>query len=111
MAALPFPKSTNVSGTGSLAVEDEPMNWVGLAAAGTLVAGGLLLLCGNRRAGLVLAVSGTALTLLDQKEAVRLWWNALPGHIDKVQGVLGQAQDAIAEISAQRERIRRIMVK
>lgn len=109
MAALPFPKSRSVSGTGTLACEDEPMNWVGFAAAGTLVAGGLLLLTGNRRAGLIVAASGAALTLLDQKETVRLWWNVLPGYIDKVQGVLNQTQDAVAEISAQRERIRRIV--
>ena len=71
------------------------MNWVGFAAGGTLVAGGLLMLTGERRAGIVAAASGTALALLDQQETLRSWWNALPGYIDQVQGVLGQVQDTV----------------
>jgi hypothetical protein len=43
-------------------------SWALYAAGGSLLAGGLLLLTGNRRAGLVTAASGTALALLDQQD-------------------------------------------
>ncbi len=41
------------------------MNWIGFAAGGTLVAAGLLLLVGERRAGMVAAASGTALAMTE----------------------------------------------
>jgi hypothetical protein len=87
------------------------MNWVGFAAGGTLVAAGLLLLTGQRRAGMVTAASGAALAMLDQKETLVSWWNMLPGYIDEVQGLLTQVQGAVEELAAQRERLRRILAR
>jgi hypothetical protein len=69
-------------------LESETINWVGFAAGGTLVAAGLLLLVGERRAGMVAAASGTALAMLNEKETLLSWWNAMPGYIDQVQRVL-----------------------
>src|ERR1035437_8584362 len=81
-------------------VEFETMNWVGFAAGGTLVTAGLLLLAGERRAGMVAAASGTALALLDQQETLHSWWNALPDYIDQVQDVLAKVQDTVNEVAA-----------
>jgi hypothetical protein len=50
----------------------------------------LLLLAGERRAGMVAAASGTALALLDQQQTLHSWWNVLPGYIDQVQDVLAK---------------------
>jgi hypothetical protein len=69
----------------------------------------LLLLAGRRRAGLVAAVSGATLALLDQQEAVRSWWHTLPRSIDHAQRVLTQVQYTVEEFAAQRERLRRIL--
>jgi ABC-type transporter Mla subunit MlaD len=69
----------------------------------------LLLLTGRHRAGLVAAVAGTTLVLLDQQETVRSWWHTLPGYIDDVQRLLGQVQDTVADVAAQRERLRRVL--
>ena len=58
--------------------------WVRAAAAGSLAAGGVLLMTGQRRAGLVAAAAGTALTAFDQSETVRSWWSQFPGYLDEV---------------------------
>jgi hypothetical protein len=87
------------------------MNWIGFAAGGTLVTAGLLLLAGERRAGMVAAASGTALALLDQQETLHSWWNALPGYIDQVQGVLDKVQVAVNEIAVKREDLRRVLAR
>jgi hypothetical protein len=87
------------------------MNWVGFAAAGTLVAGGILLLAGKRRAGMVAAASGTALALLDQQETLSAWWNTLPGYIEEVQRMLGQVQGTVDELATQREKLRRVLTR
>jgi ABC-type transporter Mla subunit MlaD len=73
------------------------------------VAGGLLLLAGERRAGMVAAASGTALALLDQQETLLAWWNALPGYLDQVQKVLGKVENTVNEAAAKREDLRRIL--
>ncbi len=85
------------------------MSWVRIAAAGTLAASGVLLVAGKRRAGLVTAVSGAALALLDQPEVVSKWWNALPAYLEEMQGLLCRAQGAVEDLSVQGERLRRVL--
>jgi hypothetical protein len=111
MVVVPLTKPANDSPFAPDAVESETMNWVGFAAGGTLVAAGLLLLAGERRAGLVAAASGTALAMLDQPQTLHSWWNSLPGYIDQVERVLGQVQDAVTEVAAKREDLRRILAR
>jgi hypothetical protein len=93
---------------GEFRSSDE-INWATVAAAGSLIAGGLLLLTGSRKAGIVAAASGTAVLLLDQQNLIRAWWNAIPGHIESVQEVLGKVQDSIGEVKAQRDKLHRIL--
>lgn len=111
MVVVPLSMPENDSYPTPGVVESEAMNWIGFAAGGTLVAGGLLLLVGERRAGLVAAASGAALAMLDQPETLRTWWEALPGYIDQVQRVLGQVQDTVNEVAAKREDLRQILAK
>ena len=106
MVIVPLSKPLNDSPAAPGARECEPLSWAGFAAGGSLVAAGMLLLCGERRAGMVAAASGTALALLDQQE-----WNALPGYIDQVQGVLSQVQDAVNEVTVKREALRRALAR
>jgi hypothetical protein len=89
--------------------ECEGTNWARIAAGGSLLASGLLLLTGNRKAGLLTAASGTALALLDQQETVKLWWDALPGYIDKVQDLLGRVEATVSELEGQRARLGQIL--
>ena len=99
-------KELQVSGQ---ARSSEGMNWTTVAAAGSLVAGGLMLVTGNRKAGTVAATAGTTLLLLDQQDLLRTWWNAIPGQIESVQKLLGQVQDSVSEVSAQRDKLHRII--
>ena len=85
------------------------MPWIRYAAAGTLAASGALLVTGKRRAGLVTAITGAVLAMLDQQEVVSAWWNALPGYLEEIQGVLGRAQTAVEDLSAQGQKLRRVL--
>jgi hypothetical protein len=91
--------------------ECEPANWTSVAAAGAIVAGGLLLLTGWRRAGMVTATAGTVLTLLDQEDTIRSWWSVVPGYIENIQRVLDQVEGTVEEIEAKRETLRQILYR
>jgi hypothetical protein len=108
MVVVPLTKSASHAGE-SCASEAKSTGWVRIAAAGTLAASGALLVAGKRRAGLLMAVSGTVLALLDQQEVVSKWWNALPGYLEEVQGMLGHAQAAMEDLSVQGEKLRRVL--
>ncbi len=111
MVVVPLSKPEDDSPTQPGTQESDSMNWIGFAAGGTLVAGGLLMLIGERRAGLVAAASGTALAMLDQPETLQTWWEALPSYIDQAQRVISRVQDTVTEVAAKREDLRRILAK
>jgi len=111
MVVVPLPQPENEYAPAPRRCKTQTPNWVRFVASGTLVAGGLLLLNGRRRAGLAVAASGTALAMLDQKEVLRALWNEIPGYIDDLQGMLGKVQGTVDELSAQRERLHRILSK
>jgi hypothetical protein len=82
---------------------DDARDWIDIFAGGSLLAGGLLLLTGRRRMGLVLSVTGAALTLLGQQETVQAWWEQFPGYVDRVQNMVGRVQTSMDELSATRD--------
>jgi hypothetical protein len=86
-------------------------NWVRYGAAGSLLAGGILLLTGKGRAGLVASATGAALAMLDEKDLVKQWWEALPGYLDSAQRMLDQAQQTIDDLATKRDRIMSILGK
>jgi hypothetical protein len=89
----------------------ESGDWTGYVAGGSLLAAGLLLLAGQRRAGLLVAASGTALVLLGEQETVRSWWNALPGYIDEGQQLINQLQGAMDGLETQRGRLEQLLAR
>ena len=93
------------------AAKDEQFNWIRMAAVGSLVLGGVLIMKGKRRAGLVSAVSGTALAMLDQQDSLKAWWETLPVYLDEVQLMLSRAQGAVDDVAVQREKIHKIFTK
>ncbi len=84
-------------------------DWLCYSACGTLLAGGILLLTGNRRAGLLAALAGTTLAMLDQQATVRTWWNALPGLMDDANRMIGQVQNVVQNVDTQREKLRALV--
>ncbi len=111
MVVVPLSKAANGSGDAPRANGVNSTPWIRYAAAGTLAASGALLATGKRRAGLVTAVTGTVLAMLDQQEVVNAWWNALPGYLEEIQGMLGRAQTAVEDLSAQGQKLRRVLGK
>ena len=111
MAVVPLSKAANGRGEAPRSNEARPTPWVRYAAACTLAAGGALLVTGNRRAGLATALTGTVLAMIDQQENVCAWWNALPGYLEEIQGMLGRAQTAVEDLSAQSQKLRRVLGK
>jgi hypothetical protein len=111
MVVVPLLKQENGVRVEPVAEENEELNWAGFAAGSALIAGGLLLLSGRRRAGIVAASAGTALALLDQQETLRSWWHTLPSYIDEVQRTLTQVQNAVNDLAAKRETLHRILAR
>lgn len=111
MSAVPFPSSANAPQGIADQYEAASGNaeWLRISAGVTLLGGALLLLSGNRRAGLLATAAGTALTMLDQKETVKACWDALPGYLDKTQRMLDEAQRTVDDIAAKRERLREMI--
>jgi hypothetical protein len=110
MVVLPLLKQENGASVESV-TEQEELNWVGLAAGSALIAGGLLLLSGKRRAGVVAASAGTALAMLDQQETISSWWHTLPSYLDDVQRTLTQVQNGVNDLAAKRQTLHRILAR
>ena len=111
MVVVPLSKPVSNSESTPHPCGSQSMSWISMLAAGTLAAGGALLVSGQRRAGLVTAAAGTALAMLDQQETVRTWWNVLPAYLSEAQDMLARTQTALDDIAAQRERLHKIMAK
>jgi hypothetical protein len=106
VTAFPNPTSYPQGQGGTMNTKQGPPEWVGMAVGGTFLAGGLLLLSGKKKAGLLVTAGAMALTLLDQKEAVREWWNTLPGYLDDAERLLDRAAQTIDDLAAKREKLR-----
>ena len=103
------PGAVSAPSQAQLARRGPEPNWLRYAAAGTLAAGGVLLVTGNKRVGLVVAASGAALAMLDQQEAVSAWWNMLPGFLEEMSATLGKAQSAVQDLSTQGQKLREML--
>ena len=84
-------------------------DWTKYAAGGALLAGAALIMTSQRRAGLAVACAGTALALLDQRDAVKACWGAIPGYLDKIENVLAQVQDVVKDVADNRAKLGRIL--
>jgi hypothetical protein len=80
-------------------------DWMRIGVGASLLTGSLLLLTGKRKAGLVVTAAGTALAILDNREFVSEWWDALPHHLQKAQHMLEQTQQTIDDLTAKRDKV------
>jgi hypothetical protein len=111
MVVVPLSTGVNESSEAQRAKTDKNADWIRFAAAGALAASGVLMVSGKRKAGLVTALSGTALVMIDQQDAVREWWNKLPGFLQELHEMLGRAQDSVEDLSTQGKRLRSVLGK
>ncbi len=73
MVVVPLSATGNTPETSPAAACTGGPDWIRIAAAGTLAAGGVLLMANKRRAGLVVAVAGASPAVIDQKDIVSAW--------------------------------------
>lgn len=111
MVVVPLSQVANPSQAHPRSAEPGSPNLVSIASGGALVAAGLLLLTGRRRAGLVAAAAGTALAALDQKERVSAWWSDVPVYLDSLQHLLNNVQGTVQQVAIKREKLRRIFTE
>ncbi len=83
--------------------------WSRGLAAGSLITGAVLLASGRRKAGLVVTIAGTIAALLEDSEALRRGWEQLPSYMQQGQQMLEHFQGFVEELSAQGERIRKMI--
>ncbi|MGH9560848.1 MAG: hypothetical protein ACRD3S_05270 [Terracidiphilus sp.] len=110
MAVVPLSQTTSNVSEIPIRTSDS-RQFLRMVAAGTLVTSGVLLATGKRRAGLAMALSGTALVMIEQRESVGRFWNALPRYLGAIQGALGRAQVVVEDLNAQSEKLRHILHK
>jgi hypothetical protein len=112
MVVVPLVQSVNdpelTPATGeSCACQD----WLLYSAAGTLAAGSVLLVTGNRKAGLAVAAAGAAMAMLDQRDTVVACWNALPEYLNEIQAILARIQSTVDEVATQGAKLREVLGK
>jgi len=80
-----------------------------IAAGGALVAGGILLLTGQRRAGIAVSAAGAALMLLTEQETVRAWWEQIPDYVEHLENMVGRMKNSMEEITVTRDNLRQVL--
>ena len=78
-------------------------------AIGSLIAGMILLVRGNRKAGIAVSAAGAAAALFeDPKEAKELWAN-IPRYLESGRRVIARFESFVEELSAQSAQIRKFL--
>ncbi len=112
MGAVPLSPRSIPQGQMGMRDQSRPEpDWLRIGASCALLTGSLLLLAGKRRAGLLVTATGTALAMVEEKELVKEWWNALPNYLNTAQRMLDQAQETIDDVAAKRDRVMAILGK
>jgi hypothetical protein len=106
MSAVPLTTSSYPHGqTESRMPSTRNPDWMRIGVGATLLTGSLLLLAGKRKPGLVLTAAGTALAMLENRDIVSVWWEALPQYLDKAQNIIDQTQQTIDDLTVKRDKI------
>jgi hypothetical protein len=109
MAIVSIPKRKVHQMKQAIEAQIESPDLAKLAAGGALVAGGILLLTGQRRAGIALSVAGAALTLLTEQEAVRTWWEQIPDYVEHLENMVGRVKNSMEEITVTRDNLKQVL--
>jgi len=85
--------------------------WTRTVAIGALITGVVLLLTGNRKAGVAVAAGGTLLGLVEEPESLKHWWDGMPRYVANAQQFLGKVEGFVEQLTEQGHTVRRIMRK
>jgi hypothetical protein len=85
--------------------------WTRAIAAGSLVASAYLLFAGRRKTALAIAAAGTAVAVLENPEAVREFWENIPGYVRAGQDLLTRVEHFCEDVAEHGEKLRRMVVR
>lgn len=80
--------------------------WTRAVAAGSLVAGAILLFAGRRKAALAMAVAGTTVAALEHPDAVKEFLENAPKHLRTGQDFLVRAESVLEDLKAKGEKLK-----
>lgn len=83
--------------------------WTRSVAAGTLVLGAILLITGKRKSGLAVAAAGAAVGLLENPQAIKDAWEAMPRVMRSSHDFLARIEDFVDELNKQGIRLRSVL--
>ncbi len=83
--------------------------WARSLALGSLIAGVVLLVRGQRRAGVAVTIAGAAAALLEDPQDATELWNSIPRYLESGRRVISRFESFIEELSAQGSDIRRFL--
>jgi uncharacterized membrane protein len=83
--------------------------WTRTVAAGSLIAGAVLLISGRRKSALAVAAAGAAVALLENPEVVREAWESMPRLVRTSQDFLSRIEDFVEELNKQGIRLRKVI--
>ncbi|HEX3894425.1 MAG TPA: hypothetical protein VHW46_17745 [Terracidiphilus sp.] len=109
MGIVSIPKRKVQQIKKAIASQVESPDLMKVAAGGTLIAGGILLLTGNRRAGIAVSVAGAALTLLTEQDMVRSWWEQVPEYVGHLENMVDRVKESMEEITVTRDNLRHVL--
>lgn len=87
------------------------ITWTRGLATGSLIAGAILLVTGNRRAGIAFTAVGAATALLEDVEGTRELWASIPTYIESGQQALNRVEKFVEEVTEQGERVAKMLSK
>ncbi len=97
----------NVLGPKEVVWSEVP--WARNVAAGSLVAGAVLLVAGHKRTALAVASAGAAVALLEKPEAAQELWAKLPEYIHAAQDFLVRAEGTIERLAEQAAKLKDVV--
>jgi hypothetical protein len=109
MGAISIPKRKVHQMKKAIESQIESPDVLKFAAGGALVAGGILLLTGQRRAGIAVSVAGAALTLLGEQDLVRSWWEQLPDYVEHLEHAVSRMKSSVEEITVTRDNLKQVL--
>jgi hypothetical protein len=109
MGIVSLPKRKVQQAKQAIESQIEAPDLVRLTAGGALVAGGILLLTGQRRTGIAVSVAGAALTLLGEQETVRTWWEQVPDYVSHLENMVGRVKSSMEEMNVTRDNLRQVL--
>jgi len=85
--------------------------WPRAVAAGSLLAGAILLVTGRRKAALAVAIAGAAVAALEKPEVVKEIWENTPKYLRAGQDFLLRAEDVVGDLKTKGEKLKEMLSK